>query len=327
MRLLYFLFVLFCVSFAFSQPEIKFDFTEYDFGDVVETDGDFIVKYGFTNIGNEPLLINQVQGSGGGQVASWPKETILPGEKDCITVKYFGHRIGVFNKIVTVYSNAKNREEPIVLRIKGRVLFKQTTIDVDKELIQLDSIAFGELDSTSFLVTNTGKAPLHFNYLWMFPHPCVDLFSIRLSLYDATGLKIKPIDRPRYGEIVAESGETIRVQLSLRNNYGNIGQVNRYLYFIYNSLDTLKMTLQTKYVGIPWKDEIYEANTCFEYMNEKLTRCTRFNADKTVSDVINFHDGHPVSTIKYDWPRRGKSTFCTYKDDLQIGEITEKEQE
>lgn len=324
MKVIYTISLLFWLAFAFCQPEIKFDFTEYDFGNVTEKrNGDFTVKFWFTNVGDKPLTITQARGSGGGEIASWSKEPILPGKKDCINVSYYGRRVGFFNKPITVYSNAKNNNLT-VLRIKGRVLLRETTINVDQTTIQLDSVAFGTLDSASFVVTNTGKVPLHFDNLSMFPDPNVDLFSIRLSLYDANGKTKKTTEEPRYGEIVADSGESIHIQLYLRNIYGNIGSIERNLYFTYNSLDTLKTTIKTKYVGNPYKNPVYEANTRFDYMNEKLIRCTIFNSDKTIREITNFQNGHPISTLQYNWPSYGDKVSCIYKDDLMIEKVTEK---
>jgi len=60
-----------------------------------------------------------VGASCGCTVPDWPKDPILPGKTGVIKVTYNTAIIGVFNKSITVYSNAANN--PVGLIIKGNV--------------------------------------------------------------------------------------------------------------------------------------------------------------------------------------------------------------
>ena len=103
-----------------SGPDITFKTTTYDYGDI-EMGSDGSYSFGFTNTGNEPLILSKPRSSCGCTVPAWPKEPILPGETNEIKVTYNTTKVGAFNKTVTVYSNAKNNSA-IILRIKGKVV-------------------------------------------------------------------------------------------------------------------------------------------------------------------------------------------------------------
>ena len=105
-------------------PKIKFEKVVHDYGDV-PFNGNGKCEFRFTNTGNEPLLIQKPKSSCGCTIPSWPQEPILPGESDIIKVTYRTNRPGIFNKTVTVTSNAVNNPT-VVLRIKGRVLDQPT---------------------------------------------------------------------------------------------------------------------------------------------------------------------------------------------------------
>ena len=105
-------------------PEIEFEKVVHDYGDI-PYNGNGECEFRFTNTGTEPLIIQKPKSSCGCTIPSWPKEPILPGESDVITVTYRTNRPGNINKTVTVYSNAVNNST-VVLRIKGRVLEQPT---------------------------------------------------------------------------------------------------------------------------------------------------------------------------------------------------------
>lgn len=111
-----------------NGPEIKFKTTTHEYGDI-HLDGDGTYRFEFTNNGNEPLILSKPRSSCGCTVPSWPKEPILPGETNEIKVTYNTHKIGSFNKTVTVYSNSKTT----VLRIKGKVINKPTEALPEKQ--------------------------------------------------------------------------------------------------------------------------------------------------------------------------------------------------
>jgi len=321
----FFTFFMICVAtYTFAQPQIKFDTTTIDLGIVTESDTSFKVKYWFTNTGTKPLIISRVQSSGGGFFGSWPKEPILPGKRDFIMTHYYGKRLGPIHKAVTVISNAIN-EPSIVLKIRGEVLLRKASIEVDSTALAMRTIPFGEIDKMSFIVTNTSEVPLHFEFYEGYPTtPLIDLFSINLSHYGF--INNNALKEPNYGDIVVEPNEKIRVQICLRNNYGNVGQIERYFYFKYNSHDTLKYALKVNYIGEPPKENIYEENNLLEYKEGKLVKTTTFNADGSIKYINFIQDGHLTKSI---WPKYMLKKGCTaeysFKDDLEVEKMVECE--
>jgi hypothetical protein len=99
-------------------PAVEFKDTEHDFG-TIQQGGDGSYAFIFTNTGTEPLILSNVRSSCGCTIPEWPHEPINAGQSSTIMVKYDTKRIGVFNKSISVYSNAS--EEPVVLHIKGTV--------------------------------------------------------------------------------------------------------------------------------------------------------------------------------------------------------------
>lgn len=122
--------LLFSVGALYAQNEtntspvngavIQFENTVHDYGDV-PLNGNGECEFEFTNTGNEPLILSRPTSTCGCTVPSWPKQPILPGEKEKIKVTYNTRKAGPINKTVTVTSNDKNGTK-VVLRIKGRVL-------------------------------------------------------------------------------------------------------------------------------------------------------------------------------------------------------------
>jgi hypothetical protein len=101
-----------------KAADIKFNSLEIDYG-TIEHNADGNREFKFKNVGKEPLIIANCQGSCGCTVPTWPKEPIMPGKSGIIKVKYATDRVGHFQKNVTVTSNAK--VEKVVLTIKGDV--------------------------------------------------------------------------------------------------------------------------------------------------------------------------------------------------------------
>ncbi len=95
---------------------ISFPKTEHNFG-TLKQDGDGTCKFTFRNTGQKPLVLSKVRTSCGCTTPYWPKKPIMPGRTGEINIEYDTHRIGNFQKTITVYSNAK----PVILKIKGTV--------------------------------------------------------------------------------------------------------------------------------------------------------------------------------------------------------------
>ena len=98
---------------------IEFSGTEYDFG-TINTGEEAVHYFVFSNSGTSPLFIVNVRTSCGCMAPAWPKSPIAPGSRDSIKVEYNTKIRGVFDKTITVQTNA--RDGSVYLRIKGNVI-------------------------------------------------------------------------------------------------------------------------------------------------------------------------------------------------------------
>ena len=116
--------MLFTLTVNAQVPGIKFERDVYDFDLIREEDGVVTTVFEFINDGNAPLIINSVVASCGCTAVDWTREPVPVAGKGFIKVSYNPKgRPGSFSKSVTVRSNAS--EEPVVLRIKGKVVFRE----------------------------------------------------------------------------------------------------------------------------------------------------------------------------------------------------------
>jgi hypothetical protein len=113
---------------VFAQGGAKIEFKDkdntIDYGTVNKDDDSGLRVFEFTNTGDAPLIITNVQSTCGCTVPSKPTEPILPGKTGKIEVKYNMHT-GPIRKTITVESNAVNVEEGrVAIKIKGEVVEK-----------------------------------------------------------------------------------------------------------------------------------------------------------------------------------------------------------
>lgn len=102
-----------------NAPEIKFEKDVHDFG-TLKQGAECIYEFKFTNVGKEPLIIQNASASCGCTIPTYSKEPILPGKSGSIKVKYDGNRVGGINKDITITSNAKTSSK--VIKITGNIL-------------------------------------------------------------------------------------------------------------------------------------------------------------------------------------------------------------
>ena len=117
--------VLFVIV-SIAQPQIQFDNTTYDFGNIKEEAGPATGRFEFTNTGNEDLLLVRVAPGCGCTAANYTKEAIPPGGRGFIDATYNPmNRPGNFHKSIRVTINAPVEEgktaTPVMLFIKGFV--------------------------------------------------------------------------------------------------------------------------------------------------------------------------------------------------------------
>ena len=92
---------------AQKPAQIKFDKTIHNFGTFSENEPKVTCSFTFTNIGEQPLVINQAIASCGCTVPEYTKTPVQPGEKGEIKVTYngTGKFPGHFKKSITVRTN------------------------------------------------------------------------------------------------------------------------------------------------------------------------------------------------------------------------------
>ena len=92
---------------AQKPAQIKFDKTTHNFGTFSEKDPKVTCTFTYTNIGEQPLVINQAVACCGCTVPEYTKTPVQPGEKGEIKVTYngTGKFPGHFKKSITVRTN------------------------------------------------------------------------------------------------------------------------------------------------------------------------------------------------------------------------------
>ena len=107
-----------------TKADFKFDKETHDFGKIVQGKP-VSVDFVFTNTGEEPLIISNVESTCGCTVPKYTTAPVLKGSKGTITVTFNAAAIQPgFTKAVTIKSNART---PIkVLYIKGEVIASST---------------------------------------------------------------------------------------------------------------------------------------------------------------------------------------------------------
>ncbi len=121
------LFVSFTPVSAQDASPLRFEITEWSFGDIREEGGTVSHVFGFTNGGSTPVSIDRVVASCGCTTPEYPKTPIAPGGKAHIEVTFDPTGMpGGFSKSINVISGGgKNRD---LLTITGSVIPRPKTI-------------------------------------------------------------------------------------------------------------------------------------------------------------------------------------------------------
>ncbi len=94
-------------AMAQKPAEIKFDKTSHNFGTFSEKNPKVTCTFTYTNVGEQPLVINQAIASCGCTVPEYTKTPVQPGEKGEIKVTYngAGKFAGHFKKSISIRTN------------------------------------------------------------------------------------------------------------------------------------------------------------------------------------------------------------------------------
>jgi len=104
-----------------TKAEIKFTEEKHDFGKIPQG-LPVTTKFEYTNIGEDPLILTNVQPTCGCTIADYTKTPVKKGDKGIITITYNAAVIAPFNKTIVVTSNARIPTK--YLNIVGEVVAK-----------------------------------------------------------------------------------------------------------------------------------------------------------------------------------------------------------
>lgn len=80
------------------------------------------IEVPFTNTGKKTLVLMDAYTNCGCTTVDWPREPFAPGKSGVIKITYNATDEGPFNKVITIYTNASNKQEDI--KIEGFVIEK-----------------------------------------------------------------------------------------------------------------------------------------------------------------------------------------------------------
>jgi Protein of unknown function (DUF1573) len=135
MRKIIFFAAVLASSMSFAQAKIEFKDKDntIDYGTVSKDSDSGVRTFEFTNTGDAPLIISNVQSTCGCTVPTKPTEPIMPGKTGKIDVKY-NMNPGPIRKTITVESNATNVEGGrVAIKIKGEVIVPKEVNPLEKK--------------------------------------------------------------------------------------------------------------------------------------------------------------------------------------------------
>jgi hypothetical protein len=239
-------------SSAYAQEErssITFKKTVNDFGTIKEEDGPVSYIFEFANTGKAPLIMQRVITSD--YISTeWPKEPIAPGAAGSIKVSINPTGLtGVFDKIVTVYSNAQTTSiilhlkgivkerakalEEVYTRIIGDFRFKTTYLSFDR--IYIDKVKTDTLEFVSI-----AKEPVKIGCnLSSLPHLSISFVpeTIKPNEKGLMIIKYNPKKRDEWGFVIDRffllqndkkiDGSLISLSASIEENFSNLTEEQR----------------------------------------------------------------------------------------------------
>lgn len=130
-----------------------------------------IYEFKFTNTGDEPIIMTHVKASCGCTTPIWTKDPVLPGQQGVIKVQYNSKgRVGVFNKSITISSNAEPAIKKIYIKgivekvVENTLTAQQIKVTpilmLDKKEHNFGKIQLHSEHSYKFKVSNAGTEPL-----------------------------------------------------------------------------------------------------------------------------------------------------------------------
>ncbi len=164
MRLVSLALLLLAASVASAQGRLAFEAERHDLGRI-EEGAIPTVRFRFTNAGDAPLRLENVEAACGCTAPSYPTASVAPGESGEIAVSYDSNgRPGPFEKAVYVVAGEAGA---VTLRIEGVVepaLVRTGTrvgaLAFNRVRADVGVVPAGEAAQTSFQFANAGARPI-----------------------------------------------------------------------------------------------------------------------------------------------------------------------
>lgn len=130
------------VTYYKEADVIRFDKKVHDFGDVLIAEGPVSCIFTFTNIGTQPIVVQNVISSCGCTTPEWTREPVRPGATGTIQATFSNDQGPFpFDKTLTVYVGvgSTSLERPVLLRLRG------VSHEQKKDLDELFTVKIGPL--------------------------------------------------------------------------------------------------------------------------------------------------------------------------------------
>jgi hypothetical protein len=168
-------FMLLIPSFSWAQKGLVFKETEINLGYIPEDTGHVVVDFYCSNPTKSSLVLVDVDTHGGASVVHWPKDSILPGQKNKISVKLNpNNRPGSFERKVSLRSMPDSADYLLVVKAYVEPSEKVWTENsnetkVGAVVLSSDYVRVGTVSENSKVektikVKNTGKDPVVFGF-------------------------------------------------------------------------------------------------------------------------------------------------------------------
>jgi len=109
------IFISSSVFAQFQYPSFDWTKTKHEFGEIKQK-SPVVHEFEFTNNGQAPLVISDVEGSCGCTVTEYSKDPILPGKQGKIKATFDAAALGKFHKSIKVTANVEGGPEYLYLQ-------------------------------------------------------------------------------------------------------------------------------------------------------------------------------------------------------------------
>jgi hypothetical protein len=203
-KLSLFLLTLILALSLFAGPEIKFEKTQVNFGEI-ESGKVIDLEFKFQNTGDELLVIKKISPSCGCTATKLDKKEYKPGEKGTIPVKFYskGYSSEIIKSITVVTNDKKNPYTR--LKVRGNVILKDFPMaKLSIEKIDFKKVKIGKKYVRKIKIQNVGTEDLKILEATIYPEISTE-FDKKLIKPKKEGLLIlefKPMEKGPFSSFI-----------------------------------------------------------------------------------------------------------------------------